>query len=84
MSIKKQRKEKRKEEKKINHEFQFQCPTIDELSDYVNGKMKEKKEKSTAIEKHAYGSDGDKGCTTCFKRIASLNGASQTLVNVIG
>ena len=89
MSTKKQRKEKKKEEDKTEEiNYKVQCPTIDELSDYVSGKLKDDKEKSLAIERHAFGEGKEgksksKGCKDCFKHIASLNGASETLVNAI-
>lgn len=82
MSTKKQRKEKREAEEKIDL-YEFECPAIDKLSKYVNGEMKDDKEGYFAIEDHAFGGDETKGCTDCFKHIASLNGASQTLIDAI-
>ena len=82
MSTKKQRREEREKKEKISL-YEFECPKVDKLSDYVAGKLKDNKEESFAIEDHVFGGDETKGCTDCFKHLASLNGASQTLIDAL-
>ena len=65
MSTKKQRREEREKEERINL-YEFECPKVDKLSDYVNSELKNDKEESLAIEDHVFGGDETKGCTDCF------------------